>query len=124
MAEEIRNGAIWRRGLYYGKIEGDGMAFCHAGGHIIKKDLKTRDLLQIDTGCIVAYTQDIQSEIQSIRGIRNKVFGGEGFFFATLRGPGTVWLQSLPISKLASRISQYSYGNKEAGNSLNVTDFL
>lgn len=115
--KKLGTGLFGGEGFIMQKLEGDGMAFCHAGGHVIRKELRMGEMLKIDTGCIVAYTQDIDFDIQFIGGIRNTIFGGEGVFFATLKGPGTVWLQSLPISRLASRLSQYSYGTrKEEGN--------
>lgn len=116
--KRLGTGLFGGEGFIMQKIEGDGLAFCHAGGHVIRRELKMGDMLKIDTGCIVAYTQDIDFDIQFVGGVRNTIFGGEGVFFATLKGPGTVWLQSLPISRLASRISQYSVGNrKEEGTS-------
>ena len=87
------------------KLEGDGMAFVHAGGHVFEKTLQSGELLKVDTGCLVAYTSTIDYDIQFVGGIRNTIFGGEGLFFATLRGPGKVWLQTLPISRLARRQS-------------------
>jgi len=89
------------------KLEGDGMAFMHAGGHVFEKDLQPGEMLKIDTGCIVAFTGGVTYDIQFVGGIKNTLFGGEGLFFATLRGPGKVWIQTLPISRLASRILAY-----------------
>lgn len=89
------------------KLEGDGLAFVHAGGHVFEKTLAPGEVLKIDTGCVVAYTSDIDFDIQLVGGIKNTIFGGEGLFFATLRGPGRVWIQSLPISRLASRVLSY-----------------
>ncbi|HLP21817.1 MAG TPA: AIM24 family protein, partial [Chitinophagales bacterium] len=91
----------------------------HAGGHIIERQLAPGEVLHIDTGCVVAYTKDVDFDVQMVGGIKNTLFGGEGFFFAVLRGPGKVWLQTLPISRLASRIVQYSGPNrKEEGSVL------
>ena len=101
------------------KIEGDGMAFMHAGGYVIQKELKHGEVLKVDTGCVVAYTPTIDFDIVFVRGIKNLLFGGEGFFFARLTGPGKVWIQSLPISRLASRIVSYgTYHRKEEGSVL------
>jgi uncharacterized protein (AIM24 family) len=101
------------------KLEGDGMAFCHAGGHVMSRKLNPGEVLRVDTGCIVAYTQDVDYDIQFIGGIKNTLFGGEGVFFATLKGPGEVWLQTLPISRLASRILAYgTTQRKEEGGVL------
>jgi len=90
------------------KLEGDGMAFVHAGGYIIEKELQHGELLKVDAGCLVAYTQTVDFDIEFVSGIKNWMFGGDGLFFAALRGPGKIWIQSLPISRLASRIIQYS----------------
>ena len=101
------------------KIEGDGMAFVHAGGHVMARALQAGELLKIDTGCIVAFTNNVEYDIQFVGGINNNIFCGEGVFFATLRGPGTVWIQTLPISRLAARILQYgTYKRKEEGSML------
>lgn len=118
--KKLGTGLFGGEGFIMQKLEGDGMAFCHAGGHVIKRDLRPGQVLKIDTGCIVAYTQEVDFDIQFVGGIKNTIFGGEGVFFATLRGPGTVWLQSLPISRLAARISQYASvgGRKEEGSIL------
>jgi uncharacterized protein (TIGR00266 family) len=116
---KLGTGLFGGEGFIMQKLEGDGMAFCHAGGHIVKRELKHGEMLRIDTGCIVAYTKDIDYDIQFVGGIKNTLFGGEGVFFATLKGPGQVWLQTLPISRLASRILSYSRGpRKEEGSIL------
>lgn len=86
------------------KLEGDGMAFVHAGGTIHQRELTAGDVLRVDTGCLVAMTSGIDYDIEYVGGIKTALFGGEGLFFATLRGPGTVWIQSLPFSRLASRV--------------------
>ena len=128
-AKGVAVGIAWQKrlgtGLFGGegfimqKLEGDGLAFCHAGGHVIERTLKPGELLRIDTGCIVAYTQEVDFDIQFVGGIKNTLFGGEGVFFATLRGPGKVWLQTLPISRLASRIVSYGGARrKEEGSVL------
>lgn len=104
---KLGTGLFGGEGFIMQKLEGDGMAFVHAGGHIIEKELKPGEVLRIDTGCIVAFTQEVDYDIEFIGGIKNTIFGGEGFFFAKLQGPGKVWIQSLPISRLASRIISY-----------------
>ena len=86
------------------KLEGDGMAFLHVGGTIARKELQPGEVLKVDTGCIVGFDQTVDYDIEFVGGIKNTVFGGEGLFFATLRGPGTVYIQSLPFSRLAGRI--------------------
>lgn len=93
-------------GFIMQKLEGDGMTFVHAGGTIIEKELQAGETLRVDTGCLVALTQTVQYDIEFVGGVKSAIFGGEGFFFATLRGPGHVWLQSLPFSRLAGRIHE------------------
>jgi uncharacterized protein (TIGR00266 family) len=116
---KLGTGIFGGEGFIMQKLEGDGLAFVHAGGHVFEKTLAPGEVLKIDTGCVVAYTKDIDFDIQFIGGIKNVVFGGEGLFFATLRGPGTVWVQSLPISRLASRIIAYgSIGRRKEEGSL------
>jgi uncharacterized protein (AIM24 family) len=101
------------------KLEGDGLAFVHAGGYVMEKDLMPGEFLRVDTGCIVAFTPTVDYDIQFVGGIKNTIFGGEGLFFATLRGPGKVWIQSLPISRLAGRILMYgTVKRKEEGSIL------
>lgn len=91
-------------GFIMQKLEGDGLAFVHAGGTIHKKELRAGERLKIDTGCLVAMTKDVRYDIQYIGKIKTALFGGEGLFYATVEGPGTVWVQSLPFSRLADRI--------------------
>jgi uncharacterized protein (TIGR00266 family) len=105
--KRLGTGIFGGEGFIMQKLEGDGMAFVHAGGHVFEKTLMPGEILKIDTGCVVAYTKDIHFDIQFVGGIKNTIFGGEGLFFATLCGPGRVWIQSLPISRLASRIIAY-----------------
>jgi len=116
---KLGTGLFGGEGFIMQKLEGDGMAFCHAGGHVMSRKLNPGEVLRVDTGCIVAYTQDVDYDIQFIGGIKNTLFGGEGVFFATLKGPGEVWLQTLPISRLASRILAYgTTQRKEEGGVL------
>jgi uncharacterized protein (TIGR00266 family) len=91
-------------GFVMQRLDGDGMAFVHAGGTVEKRELQAGETLLIDHGCLVAYTQTVNFEIQYVGGIKTALFGGEGLFFAKVTGPGTVWMQSLPFSRLASRI--------------------
>lgn len=105
---KLGTGLFGGEGFIMEKLEGDGMAFLHACGHVLQKDLRPGELLKIDTGCIVGFTATVDYDIQFVGGIKNSIFGGEGLFFATLRGPGTVWIQTLPISRLAGRILQYA----------------
>jgi len=104
---KLGTGLFGGEGFIMQKLEGDGMAFVHAGGYVIERELQAGELIKIDTGCIVAFTQTVDYDIQFVGGIKNTIFGGEGLFFATLQGPGKVWIQSLPISRLASRIIAY-----------------
>ena len=91
-------------GFIMQKLEGNGMAFIHAGGTIVERELLPGETLKVDTGCLVAMTQTVNYDIQFVGGIKNTFFGGEGLFFATLTGPGKVWIQSLPFSRLADKI--------------------
>jgi uncharacterized protein (TIGR00266 family) len=102
--KKIGVGFFGGEGFIMQKLEGDGLAFVHAGGTIHKKELAAGDLLKVDTGCLVAMTSSVNYDIEFVSGIKTALFGGEGLFFATLRGPGTVWVQSLPFSRLASRV--------------------
>jgi uncharacterized protein (TIGR00266 family) len=116
---KLGTGLFGGEGFIMQKLEGDGMAFCHAGGHVMSRKLNPGEVLRVDTGCIVAYTQEVDYDIQFVGGIKNTLFGGEGVFFATLRGPGEVWLQTLPISRLASRILTYgTTQRKEEGSGI------
>ncbi len=115
---KLGTGIFGGEGFIMEKLEGDGMAFVHAGGYVVEKELKQGELLKIDTGCVVAYTSGIDFDIEFIRGIRNFMFGGEGLFFAILRGPGKVWIQSLPISRLAGRLMQYATVNRKEEGSI------
>ena len=115
---KLGTGLFGGEGFIMQKLEGDGLAFVHAGGHVIERELQAGELLKIDTGCIVAFTQTVTYDIQFVGGIKNTIFGGEGLFFATLEGPGKVWIQSLPISRLASRVLAYGYGNRKEEGSI------
>ena len=102
-AQKLGVGLFGGEGFILQKLNGDGKAFIHAGGTIIKKELKGKTLL-VDTGCLVAFTKGIDYDIQRAGNLKSMVFGGEGLFLATMRGHGTVWLQSLPFARLADRI--------------------
>ena len=114
----LGTGIFGGEGFIMEKLEGDGMAFMHAGGYVVEKQLAPGEILRIDTGCIVAYTGGIDFDIELVRGVRNWIFGGEGLFFAVLRGPGKVWIQSLPISRLASKIISYGVGRRKEEGSI------
>ena len=98
-------------------IEGDGMAFIHAGGTLVKKELRG-ETIKVDTGCIVGFSEGIQYDIQRAGNLKSMLFGGEGLFLATLQGHGTVYLQSLPFSRLADRIIQAAPSSGDSGGSL------
>ncbi len=114
----LGTGIFGGEGFIMQKLEGDGLAFVHAGGYVTERTLQPGEVLKIDTGCVVAYTAGIDFDIEFIKGIRNFMFGGEGLFFAILRGPGKVWIQSLPISRLAGRLMQYGLGGRKEEGSI------
>ena len=97
-------GLFGGEGFIMQRLQGDGWAFVHAGGTLLIRELKAGETLRVDTGCIVAFQPSVAYDIQYVGKIKSALFGGEGLFFATLRGPGRVWLQSLPLSRLANRI--------------------
>lgn len=104
-------------GFIMQKLEGDGLAFLHAGGTVVKKTLAHGDILNVDTGCLVALSNNVNYDIRLQKGIKNSLFGGEGLFIATLQGPGEVWIQSMPFSRLADRIyaNMPKMGGKRTG---------
>ena len=103
-SRKLGRGFFGGEGFIMQKLEGDGMVFVHAGGTLARRELAPGEVLKVDTGCIVGFTKDVNYDIEYIGGIKNSLFGGEGLFFATLRGPGVVYIQSLPFSRLASRV--------------------
>jgi uncharacterized protein (TIGR00266 family) len=103
-SKRLGRGLFGGEGFIMEKLEGDGLAFVHAGGTLAKKVLAAGEVLKVDTGCIVGFTKDVDYDVEFVGGIKNTVFGGEGLFFATLRGPGTAYIQSLPFSRLAGRV--------------------
>jgi uncharacterized protein (AIM24 family) len=108
-------------GFIMQKLDGDGLAFVHAGGTVLERELQSGQTLFIDTGCVVALTPNVSFEIQYVGKIKTALFGGEGLFFAKVTGPGTVWLQSLPFSRLASRVfaaAPQRGGSREEGSLL------
>lgn len=113
---KLGTGFFGGEGFILEKLRGDGMAFLHAGGTVVKKEL-TGDTLRVDTGCIAAFTGGIDYDIKMIKGLTSMFFGGEGLFLATLSGHGTVWLQSLPFSRLADRVIAHAptSGGKSQG---------
>jgi uncharacterized protein (TIGR00266 family) len=119
--QRLSAGFFGGEGFIMQKLDGDGLAFVHAGGTIIKRELQAGETLRVDTGCLVALTPNVAFEIQYVGKVKTALFGGEGLFFASLRGPGTVWLQSLPFSRLASRVfaaAPQRGGGREEGSLL------
>lgn len=116
-SRKLGRGFFGGEGFIMQKLEGDGMAFVHAGGTLARRELAAGEVLKVDTGCIVGFTKDIDYDIEFIGGIKNTVFGGEGLFYASLRGPGVVYIQSLPFSRLASRVfaAAPQQGGKDRG---------
>lgn len=119
--QKLSTGFFGGEGFIMQKLEGDGLAFVHAGGTVVKRELAAGQTLLVDTGCVVAYTPNVNFEIQFVGKIKTALFGGEGLFFAKLTGPGTIWLQSLPFSRLASRVfaaAPQRGGSREEGSVL------
>ena len=108
LQRKILTGLFGGEGFIMQKLEGDGLVFVHAGGTVVDRNLQHGEVLHVDTGCIVAMENSVQFEIQQAGNIKTALFGGEGLFFATLHGPGKIWLQSLPFSRLAGRMLQAS----------------
>ena len=119
--QKLSVGFFGGEGFIMQKLEGDGLAFVHAGGTVLRRELQPGQTLLIDTGCIVAMTPSVNFEIQYVGKVKTALFGGEGLFFAKVTGPGTVWLQSLPFSRLASRVfaaAPQRGGSREEGSVL------
>ena len=104
----ILTGFFGGEGFIMQRLDGDGLVFLHAGGTVIKRELAAHEQLHVDTGCLVALTGSVKFDVEYVGGVRSALLGGEGVFFASLTGPGTVWLQSLPVSRLAGRLKQAS----------------
>jgi uncharacterized protein (AIM24 family) len=119
--QKLSVGFFGGEGFIMQRLEGDGLAFVHAGGTVVRRELAPGQTLLVDTGCLVAMTPQVNFEIQYVGKIKTALFGGEGLFFAKVRGPGTVWLQSLPFSRLASRVfaaAPQRGGSREEGSVL------
>jgi uncharacterized protein (TIGR00266 family) len=119
--KKLGTGFFGGEGFIMQRLKGDGMAFMHAGGTIVKREMRAGETLRVDTGCLVALTADVNYDIEFVGNVKSALFGGEGLFFATLRGPGTVWLQSLPFSRMADRIIAHapkSGGSRKGEGSL------
>jgi len=115
-------GLFGGEGFIMQRLHGDGIACCHAGGTIMERELSAGEMLRIDTGCIVALSPSVDYDIQFVGGIKNALFGGEGLFLATLKGPGRIWLQSLPFSRLAGRVLASARGYFSQQGERNVGD--
>jgi uncharacterized protein (TIGR00266 family) len=115
--KRIGAGLFGGEGFIMQRLQGDGMAFVHAGGTLAERVLQPGETLRVDTGCIVAFQPSVSYDIKFVGGIKSALFGGEGLFFATLQGPGKVWLQSLPFSRLADRIfaAAPQHGGRDKG---------
>lgn len=119
--KKIGAGFFGGEGFIMQRLQGDGWAFLHAGGNIHERQLAPGEVLRVDTGCVVAFEPTVDFDIQFVGGVKSALFGGEGLFFATLRGPGKIWLQSLPLSRMADRIvgsSRVGGGRREEGSIL------
>lgn len=115
--QKIGTGFFGGEGFILQKLEGDGLAFLHAGGTIIEKQLNN-ETLRIDTGCVVAFEQTLSYDIQRSGSLKSMIFGGEGIFLATMRGTGKVWIQSMPISKLIRAVSPHGGNSSKEGGSV------
>lgn len=117
---KLMTGLFGGEGFIMQKLEGDGWVFVHAGGTLYERTLQPGEELHVDTGCVVAYTPGVDFDVIPAGGVKSMIFGGEGVFFARLRGPGHIWLQSLPFSRLAGRILANAGpgGGKEEGSVL------
>jgi uncharacterized protein (TIGR00266 family) len=118
---KILTGLFGGEGFIMQKLEGDGIVFVHAGGAMVERKLAPGDVIHVDTGCVVAIESTVEFDIQQAGGIKTALFGGEGLFFAVLKGPGRIWLQSLPFSRLAGRMLQAAPqrgGSREEGSIL------
>jgi uncharacterized protein (TIGR00266 family) len=119
--QKLSVGFFGGEGFIMQKLDGNGLAFVHAGGTVVKRELQPGQVLMVDTGCLVAMTPSVNFEIQYVGKIKTALFGGEGLFFAKVTGPGTLWLQSLPFSRLASRVfaaAPQRGGSREEGSLL------
>ncbi len=124
LQRKILTGLFGGEGFIMQKLEGDGWAFMHAGGTIVERQLQAGEILHVDTGCVVAFEPSVEFEIQQAGNVKTALFGGEGLFFAVLRGPGKIWLQSLPFSRLAGRMlaaAPKQGGSKEEGSVIGKT---
>jgi len=120
LQRKILTGLFGGEGFIMQKLDGDGLVFMHAGGTVVERTLNDGEVLHVDTGCVVAFEPRVQFEIEQAGNIKTALFGGEGLFFAILKGPGKIWLQSLPFSRLAGRMLQAApqHGGSQGEGSL------
>jgi uncharacterized protein (TIGR00266 family) len=120
--KRLGSGLVGGEGFILQKLVGDGMAFIHAGGTLIEKELNG-ETLRVDTGCVVAFEESVDFSVERAGGLKSMIFGGEGMFLATLKGTGKVWLQSMPIKKLIKELSPAG-GNQSKGSRSVLGSFL
>jgi uncharacterized protein (AIM24 family) len=108
--KRVMTGLFGGEGFIMQRLDGDGWVFVQMGGTVVERELKAGEELHVDTGCLAAYTPGVDFDLVTAGGVRSVLFGGEGLFFARLRGPGKVWIQSLPFSRLAGRMLQAAGG--------------
>jgi len=113
LTKRLGAGFFGGEGFILERLQGTGELFIHSGGTIVEMELKPGEKLKVDTGCLVAFDPTIDYDIEFVGGVRTAVFGGEGLFFAAMTGPGRVWIQTLPFSRLADRVLHAFHGNKE-----------
>jgi uncharacterized protein (TIGR00266 family) len=125
-SQRLGAGLLGGEGFILQRLQGDGLAFVHSGGTVVERELGAGEVLRVDTGCLVAFQPRVSYDIQMVRGLKSMFFGGEGLFFATLQGPGKIWLQSLPFSRLARRVvaAAAPAANKGEGGILNAAGGL
>jgi uncharacterized protein (AIM24 family) len=105
-------GLFGGEGFILQRISGSGLAFFHACGSVIERRLEKGDALRVDTGCLAGMEGSVDYDVEMVKGVKSMLFGGEGLFFASLRGPGTVWIQSMPFSRLADRVLSAARGSR------------
>lgn len=109
----VMTGLFGGEGFIMQRLEGDGWVFVQMGGTVVERELAPGEVLHVDTGCLAAYTPSVEFDLEMVRGVKSVLFGGEGLFFARLRGPGKVWIQSLPFARLAGRVLANAQGRGE-----------
>jgi len=112
MTENISSGFLGGEGIILVKLEGPGLVFMNIAGELEKVELDEGEKIRVDTGCLGAFESDMNYSVDRVKGVKNMIFGGEGLFLATIEGPGSVWIQSMPIDEFAGKISQYIQQSK------------